>query len=181
MPVHRCSSRSKLECCPSVLTCYICFSLCFPSRKKPAYNSNANLLGRGDVFMCACKKNVLPLASGAASRRLLPVALPPAPFFPTWRRSDYQRRFFLSFSSPPSPRMPLSLAGFVELKLCSACLMSSITRRSNEQKSLFSLPSSSLPLARLPLLPGLHPPACPFSERGGGGEKEGGRTLDLFI
>lgn len=173
MPVHRCSSYSKVEGCPSFLTRYVPSLLCLPSQNKTVYNSDMNLLGRGDVFMCICKKNALLLVSQAASCRFLPVALPPAPFWPTWRQSDYQSRFFLSFASPPaSPSMPLSLAGFVELKLRSACLMSSITRRSNEQKSLFSLPSSSLPLACLPLLPGLHPPARPFLEEGGG---RGGR------
>lgn len=85
----------------------------------------------------------------------------------------------LSPLHPPSPRMPLSPAGFVELKLCSACLMSSITRQSNEQKSLFPSPHppSCWP-AYLFTMPG---PTRPCSERGGEGGEEGGRTLDLFI
>lgn len=156
------------------------------SARRPARRCPSLCGGRGSraVFTCACEKNVFPLASRAPSGRLLPVSLPSAPFFPTFRRSDYQHRFFLSPppppsppTSPPSPCMPLSPAGFVELKLCSACLMSSITRQSNEQKSLS--PSPLLPPAGpLTSSPCPEPPA-PVPSRGGGGGRKNFRLIYL--
>lgn len=177
MPVHCRSSPSKAERCPSFSTrCAVRAALLSVSENtaqqqcKPARRWSC-------VYVCM-RKECFPVSKPSSQWQIASRLLALGSILSNFEAIRLSAPI-LSPLHPPSPCMPLSPAGFVELKLCSACLMSSITRRSNEQKSLFPSPHSpSRWPAYLFTMPG---PTRPCSKRGGEGGEEGGRTLDYLF